>query len=123
MSCGGSSGLFGISFDFFGSGGGGGGGGMMTDELGDAIGVDLGDAPGAGAIGVEVVTGLGFGLGIEGEAGTVVGGVGIGTEFVRCADAADVIIVQVTIAKITRLTRSIFIFPSYPFPFTPSPFP
>ena len=96
----------------------------MTDELGDAIGVGFSDAPGAGAIeGVGFVTGLGFGLGSEGEAGTSVG-VGVGTGFVRCADAADVITVQVTIAKITRLTRSIFIFTFtlYPLPFALSPF-
>ena len=106
MSCGGSSGLFGISVDFFGGGGGGGG---MTLFRGRGKGE-------RGKV-FEFVVGLGFRLGVEGEAGTVVGGVGIGTEFVRCADAADVIIVQVTIAKITCLTRSIFIFPSYPFPF------
>ena len=92
----------------------------MTDELGDAIGVGFSDAPGAGAIeGVGFVTGLGFGLGSEGEAGTSVG-VGVGTGFVRCADAADVITVQVTIVRITRLTRSIFIFTitHYPLPIT-----
>lgn len=111
----------GISVDFLGAGGGGGGGGMTTGELGDAIGVGFGNAPGAGVVeGVGVGAGLGFKLGVGFEAGTVAaGGVGVTLEFVRWANAADVVIVQTESAMthiffLVMFDRQLLTFPLFP---------